>query len=147
MKPIPILMAEDDQEDQLLVKIALEEARLNNPIYFVNNGAECLDYLYQRRPFDDTSAYPVPGLIILDLNMPKKNGLTTLKEIKSDHDLAHIPVIILTTSNEESEVAESYCEGAASFISKPISLEKLIEIMRHFGKYWFSIVEISDQHE
>lgn len=141
MRLVPILMAEDDLEDQMLSKIALSESKLQNPFMCVENGQELMDYLHRKPPFQDTQKYPLPGLIILDLNMPVKDGMTTLRELKSDDNFKHIPVVILTTSSEDEEIIKSYNEGANSFITKPVRLDKLIEIMKQLGKYWFSIVE------
>ncbi|NVJ59520.1 MAG: response regulator [Gammaproteobacteria bacterium] len=141
MTPVAILMAEDDKEDQLLANLALKRSKLTNPFLCVDNGQKCIDYLNRLSPYDDLEKYPDPGLIILDLNMPVKDGMSTLKEIKSSDKFNHIPVIILTTSNEEEEVIKGYNEGADSFITKPLSLNKLITIMEELGNYWFSIVE------
>jgi len=135
-------MAEDDIEDQILVNIALKESKLKNPFLCVNNGKQLIDYLKRLPPYEDQEKYPTPGLIILDLNMPVLDGISTLKQIKASPDWAHLPVIILTTSSEEEEVVKSYTEGAASYICKPFNLNKLVEIMQHLGHYWFSIVEI-----
>lgn len=141
---VPILMADDDSDDRMLTEDALEESRLGNPIYFVTNGEELLDYLYQRGKYEHEPA-PKPGLILLDLNMPKMDGKTALRTIKSDPNLKHIPVIILTTSNQDKEAMESYELGANSYIVKPVKFEDLVQVMRTLGKYWFSIVKLADR--
>ena len=141
MKLVPILMAEDDIEDQILVKIALEESKLKNPFLCVDNGQQLMNYLNRLPPYNEEQ-YPEPGLIILDLNMPVLDGMSTLKQIKSSEKFAHLPVIILTTSNEQEEVIKSYTAGAASYICKPFNLNKLVNIMQQLGNYWFSIVGV-----
>ncbi len=147
MKLVPILMADDDIEDQMLVKIAMETSELKNPFFCVDNGQQLMDYLNCLPPYDDKDKYPSPGLIMLDLNMPVQDGMTTLKQIKSSEKFAHLPVVILTTSSEEEEVLESYNEGAASYICKPFNLIKLVHIMQQIGDYWFSIVEVPANDE
>lgn len=142
MRLVPILMAEDDIEDQILVKIALQESKLQNPFLCVENGQQLMSYLNRVPPYDNEQRYPMPGLIILDLNMPVLDGMSTLKQIKTTEKFAHLPVVILTTSNEEEEVRKSYLAGAASYICKPFTLDKLVDIMKTLGNYWFSIVEV-----
>src|SRR5713101_1259658 len=118
-KPIVILMADDDADDRLLAKDALVECGLANDLHFVENGEEILDYLRRRGRYQQPGAAPRPGLILLDLNMPKKDGREALREIKSDPDLKKIPVVVLTTSKAETDVGQIYELGANSFISKP----------------------------
>jgi len=143
-KEVPILMAEDDQEDQLIAKKALRKAKLRNPLYFVNDGEELLDYLNRKPPFDDDEAYPFPGLVILDMNMPRKDGRQALMEIRSTPSLSNVPVVILSTSSEEEEIWRGYNLGANSYICKPVNFEKMVTIMQSIGKYWFTIVEAPD---
>ncbi len=140
--PITILYAEDDPEDQMLVRDALEESRLANKMDFVSDGEELMDYLKRRGKYTDLSGHPLPGLILLDLNMPKKDGREALIEIKSDKDLRRIPVIVLTTSAAEEDIIRSYDLGTNSFIIKPVTFESLVEMVRILGKYWFEIVEL-----
>jgi two-component system response regulator len=141
-KLVPILMAENDPQDQLLAREALEEARLMNPFHCVEDGEQLMRYLHREPPFANERDYPYPGVILLDLNMPRKDGRTCLREIKTDPDLKHLPVIVLTTSEEEEEVLRSYDLGASSYITKPVDFNQLVNIMSSLGRYWFSIVEL-----
>lgn len=144
---ILILIAEDDPEDRLLTKDALDESRLANEVAFVENGEELMDYLHGHHPYDDRTKYPLPGLIILDLNMPKKDGREALKEIKADKHLKSIPVVILSTSKAEEDILKTYDLGVNSFITKPVTFNALVQIMQALSKYWFEIVELPAQHD
>ncbi len=139
--PITILMADDDADDRLLTKDALEEARLSNRMDFVEDGEELMDYLHHRGKYEEQQL-PMPGLILLDLKMPKKDGRTALKEIKSDPKLRSIPIIILTTSKAEEDIVRTYDLGASSYITKPVTFEEMVEAMKTLAKYWFQIVEL-----
>lgn len=139
---ITILMADDDEDDRLLIKDALMENRLKNTLDFVENGEELLDYLYRRGNYAHLNGAPLPGLILLDLNMPKKDGRETLKEIKADPNLRRIPIIVLTTSRAEQDIIRTYDLGGNSFIIKPVKFESLIEVMNAVTKYRFEIVEL-----
>ena len=141
-KSIVILMADDDADDRLLAKDALTECRLANDLHFVENGEELLDYLKRRGKFTQLTDSPRPGLILLDLNMPKKDGREALKEIKADPELRKIPVVVLTTSKADTDIGCIYQLGANSFISKPVSFDSLVEVMKVLGRYWFEIVEL-----
>ncbi len=141
-KSILILIAEDDEEDKMLIQEALEENRLANRLEFVSNGEELLEYLLHKGKFSDKKAFPLPGLILLDLNMPKKDGREALKEIKDHPELRRIPVVILTTSKAEEDVIRTYNLGVNSFINKPVSFDGLVEVTGTLGKYWFEIVEL-----
>lgn len=138
-KPITILMADDDQDDCLLVNKAFEASRLANDLRFVADGEELMDYLYRRGTYEDA---PRPGLILLDLNMPRKDGREALKEIKEDAGLKDIPVVVLTTSKDEEDILRSYNLGANSYITKPVTFEGLSDVMKSLGTYWFEIVEL-----
>lgn len=141
-KKLPIiLMADDDADDRILAKEALSENKLANELYFVEDGEELLDYLYQRGKFNSENA-PRPGLILLDLNMPKMDGREALREIKGDDRLKKIPVIVLTTSKAEEDIIRSYELGVNSFITKPVTFDELVEVTRQIGRYWFGIVEL-----
>ncbi len=137
---IVILMADDDEEDCMLVKEAFEENRLINDLRFVEDGEELMDYLNRRGKYADPALSPWPDLILLDLNMPKKDGRSALREIKEDPKLHCIPVVILTTSKEEQDILLTYNTGASSFIMKPVSFEGLIEVVKAIKTYWFGIV-------
>ncbi len=141
-KSIVILMADDDADDRLLAKDALTECRLANDLHFVEDGEELLDYLQRRGKYTLLSNAPRPGLILLDLNMPKKDGREALKEIRADPDLRKIPVVVLTTSKADTDIGRIYELGANSFISKPVSFDSLVEVMKILGRYWFEVVEL-----
>lgn len=144
-KPVTILMVDDDQDDCLLVKEAFEENRLPIDLRFIEDGESLMDYLYRRGQYSDEALSPRPGLILLDLNMPRKDGREALREIRSDPQLRTIPVIVLTTSKEEKEVYRSYDLGANSFITKPVTFEALVEIVRLIAKYWLDTVKLPPQ--
>lgn len=141
-KPITILMADDDADDRQLTKEAFEENHLANDLRFVEDGEELLDYLNQRGKYAADGAAPRPGLILLDLNMPRKDGREALQEIKSDPRFRNIRVIVMTTSKAEEDVLRSYDLSAASYITKPVTFERLVEVVRALGKYWLEIVEL-----
>jgi CheY-like chemotaxis protein len=141
-KPITILMADDDADDRLLAKEALEESHLANALYFVEDGEELMQYLRREGRFSDPLLSPRPGLILLDLHMPKKDGREALKEIKSDALLREIPIVVLTTSKAEEDVYRTYSLGVNSFITKPVSFEGMVEIMKTLTHYWFQIVRL-----
>jgi CheY-like chemotaxis protein len=141
-KPIIILLAEDDPDDRYLIGEAIDESRLVNQLFVVENGEELLDYLYHRGRYIDTEKWPRPGLILLDLNMPRKDGREVLREIKNDPTLARIPVIVLTTSQAEEDVRGSYDWGASGFITKPVTFSGLVDVMNAIGMYWVQIVDL-----
>lgn len=138
---ITILMADDDADDRMLAAEAMKESRLGNCFRFVEDGQELMEYLTRSGEYATADA-PRPGLILLDLNMPRMDGRQALQQIKSDPELRRIPVVILTTSKAEEDILRSYDLGANSFISKPVSFDGLVEIVRTLGLYWFSIVEL-----
>jgi CheY-like chemotaxis protein len=146
-KPIVILLADDDEEDRMLACDALAESRLSNDITCVTDGEDLMDYLHRRGKYAPPAEAPRPGLILLDLNMPKKDGREALREIKSDPDLRQISVVVLTTSKAEEDIYSSYDSGASSFISKPVTFEGLVDVMKGLGRYWFEIVDLPRQHE
>jgi len=139
---ISILMADDDEDDCLMTKEALEEAKVENNIYFVKDGEDLMDYLYHRGSYSDEEKFPRPGLILLDLNMPRKDGREALREIKADPTLWQIPIVVLTTSKAEEDVYRTYDLGVNSFITKPVLFEGLVEVMKTLSHYWFSIVKL-----
>ena|SRR2546423_13565536 len=140
-KTIVILMADDDADDRLLAKDALAECQLGHDLHFVENGEELMDYLRRRGSYAQSAA-PRPGLILLDLNMPKKDGREALREIKSDPELRKIPVVVLTTSKADTDIGQIYELGANSFISKPVTFDSLVSVMKILGDYWFQTVEL-----
>jgi CheY-like chemotaxis protein len=140
--PITLLLADDDEEDRLMTGEALKESRLANDIRFVADGEELTDYLFRRGIYSDPAQAPTPGLILLDLNMPKKDGREVLAEIKNDPRLRQIPVVVLTTSKTEEDIVRSYELGVNSFITKPVTFEGLVEAMTVFSHYWFEIVAL-----
>ena len=145
-RPITILMADDDADDRMFAKDALEEARLANDLYFVEDGEELMDYLRHHGKYANLNGSPKPGLILLDLNMPRKDGREALKEIKDDDELKRIPVVVLTTSQAQEDIYRTYDLGVSSFITKPVSFEGLVEIMKTLGKYWFEIVTLPSEY-
>jgi len=144
-KPITILIADDDPDDRMLALEALNENHLTNNIYFVEDGEELLDYLHHRGQYTDVASAPRPGMILLDLNMPRMDGRESIREIKSTAELRDIPVVILTTSKAEEDIARTYSLGANSYITKPVTFEGLVEVMRGLRRYWFEIVELPPQ--
>ena len=139
---ITILMADDDADDRQLTREALEDARLINDIRFVENGEELLEYLRHQGKYAPPAEAPRPGIILLDLNMPRKDGRTVLKELKQDADLRTIPVVVLTTSKSDEDVYRSYDLGVNSYIVKPVTFEALVDTLQTLEKYWFEIVEL-----
>ncbi len=140
--PITILMADDDEDDRLLAKHALATARLANDLRFVFDGEELMEYLRHQGRYSEPDCAPRPGVILLDLKMPRKDGREALAEIKADPALRTIPVVVLTSSRAEEDILRSYELGVNSFIVKPVTFEGLVNVMRALGKYWFEIVEL-----
>lgn len=145
-KEIVILMADDDDDDFLLTQKALKESKLLNTLIRVKDGEELIDYLTGQGDYEGLSIER-PGVILLDLNMPRKDGREALKEIKSNPDLSEIPVVVFTTSKAEEDIYRSYQLGVNSFITKPVTFENLISVMQTLGKYWFEIVELPTHHD
>lgn len=135
-------MAEDDADDRMLTKDAMDEGRLMNDLRFVENGEELLDYLLRRGNYADPASSPRPGLILLDLNMPKMDGREALAAIKAHPELRRIPVVIMTTSQAEEDISRSYDLGANSFVTKPVTFERLVHLMQTLKHYWIDIVEL-----
>jgi two-component system, response regulator len=137
-----ILMADDDDDDRLLAQDALAESGMESDLHFVENGEELLDYLFRRGKYQPPANAPRPGLILLDLNMPRKDGREALREIRADPELKRIPVVVLTTSKADLDVGAIYELGANSFISKPFQFEALVKVMKILADYWFRTVEL-----
>ena len=142
--PITILVCDDDADDRALTRLALEGARISNTLRFVEDGAQLLDYLYQREAFGgETGSAPRPGLILMDLNMPNVDGREALRIIKDDPSLRDIPVVVLTSSRLGKDAVESHELGVTAFLQKPVTLSGLLEAMNVLDRYWLSIVELS----
>ncbi len=139
---ITILMAEDDPDDRLIIKDAFEEAQVCNTIHYVEDGEELLDYLYSRGKYTWPNNTLRPGIILLDLNLPKISGKDALKEIKSNLNLRRIPIVIMSTSKREEDIRLMYDMGVNSYINKPNNFALLVEIVRTLSKYWFEIVAL-----
>jgi len=142
VKSTVILMADDDADDRLLAKDALAECQLGNDLHFVENGEDLIDYLRKHGKYQAQSNSPRPGLILLDLNMPRKDGREALREIKSDPELRRIPVVVFTTSKADTDISRIYELGANSFIAKPTSFDALVNVMKVVTKYWLETVEL-----
>lgn len=141
-KPITILLADDDADDRLLTRDAFQESRIRNILETVEDGEELMDYLLHRGQYSGDGAKPHPSLILLDLNMPRKDGREALKEIKGNPDLRNIPIVVLTTSKAEEDILRTYDLGVNSFIIKPVTFDGMVDMIRTLGKYWFEIVEL-----
>ncbi|MEA2125395.1 MAG: hypothetical protein QOI80_2177 [Solirubrobacteraceae bacterium] len=141
-RAITILLADDDEDDRLMTRDALRDARLHNDLRTVIDGVELLQYLRREGKFADPQESPRPGMILLDLNMPRMDGREALGEIKQDPELRSIPVVILTTSKAEEDVIRSYDLGVNSFITKPVTFLGLVEVMKVFSRYWMEIVDL-----
>jgi CheY-like chemotaxis protein len=141
--PITILICDDDEDDRMLTQQALEDAHVSNDVRFVEDGEQLLDYLFQRGEFGgEMGKAPRPGLILLDLNMPKMDGREALKLIKENPTLCDIPIVVLSTSRLDQDIIRSYQLGVNSFITKPVTFTGLVEAMNVLGRYWLEIVEL-----
>jgi len=140
--PITILIADDDPEDRMLMEEAFVESRLANDLRFVEDGEQLMDYLSRSGRYADPMSSPRPGVILLDLNMPRKDGREALREIKSDPGLRQIPIVVLTTSRAEEDIFRSYDLGVNSFVTKPVTFAAMVDLMKTLGKYWFEIVAL-----
>lgn len=141
---VPILVADDDVEDCQMIREALAESRLLNDIHFVHDGEQLLSFLHERHSDSKPEKNLLPGLILLDLNMPRMDGREVLKELKKHPHLQRIPIIVLTTSQADEDIVKSYNLGANSFITKPVEFQNLVTVMKDIGRYWFEIVELPD---
>ena len=146
-KPITILVADDDPDDRMLTRDAFEESRLRNVLEMVEDGEELMDYLNHRGKYSGDGAKPHPSLILLDLNMPRKDGREALKEIKTNPNLRNIPVVVLTTSKAEEDILRTYDLGVNSFIIKPVTFDGMVDVVKTIGKYWFELVELPPDPE
>lgn len=141
-KLITILLADDDPDDRQLTKEAFAECHLVNKVSFVEDGEELMDYLFRRGKYESLKDEALPGLILLDLNMPRKDGREALKEIKAHPDLRRIPIVVLTTSKAEEDILRTYDLGVNSYVTKPVTFQSLVDTVKVLGKYWFEIVEL-----
>lgn len=141
-RPITLLIADDDPEDRAMLAEVLSENRWVNEIKFVEDGEQLLDYLENQGKFADVAKNPRPGLILLDLNMPKKDGREALAEIRANPKYMDIPIVVLTTSKAEEDILRAYGLGASSFITKPDTFDGLVSIARDLGRYWFEVVQL-----
>ena len=140
-RSVSILMADDDEDDCSLTRDALESSKLLNDLRFVHDGEELLRYLRREEEYSDPASSPEPGLVLLDLNMPRMDGREALAEIKSDKNLRRIPVVVLTTSRAEEDIYRTYDLGVNSFLVKPVSFNDLVDVIKSLTEYWFQIVE------
>src|SRR5687768_9661684 len=138
-QPMEILLVEDNEDDIVLEQEALAEAKLVNIMHVVRDGEQAMAYLQRQGQYHDAK---IPGMILLDINMPKKNGFEVLKEIKADAGLRHIPVVMLTTSENERDIVKSYAKGACSFITKPMDFDKFGEVIKQFALYWALVARV-----
>ena len=141
IKPFVVLMAEDDEHDIVATKRAWKKHNIANPLYVVNDGEECLDFLHRRGPYADPAKAPRPGILLLDIKMPKMDGLTVLEHVRQDGEFRRLPVIILTTSKREEDQLRSYDLGANAFIVKPVGFENFSEAVRTIHLFW-QLVEL-----
>jgi CheY-like chemotaxis protein len=146
-RAVVILLADDDPEDREMMRRALETNNLVGDFHAVGDGEELMDYLHHRGNFAPPAVSPRPGLILLDLNMPRKDGREALGEIKANPVLRRIPVVVITTSNAEEDISTTYDLGSNSFISKPVTLKRLVEVTRVLGQYWFKTASLPGTHE
>lgn len=144
VQSITILMADDDEEDRMLTRKAFELNRVGNELRFVEDGEDLLDYLYQRGKYEGGAGAPRPGLILLDLNMPRLDGREALEVIKRDPALRRIPVVVMTTSEADQDIARSYDLGANSYVTKPVTFESLAQVIKALDQYWFEIVALPE---
>ena len=140
---VSILMADDDPDDQILLQEALRENQIPNTVCFVENGEELIDFLTGKGKFEGSERI-IPGLILLDLNMPKMDGRQALKFVKADPILKKIPIVVLTTSRADTDILECYDLGVNSFISKPVNFQELVEVTREISNYWLGTVSLPE---
>ncbi len=143
-KVVRVLLVEDDLEDIEITRRAFKEGRIANPLDVVRDGEEAMEFLRHTGRHADASKAPRPGLILLDLKMPRLDGREVLKLIKRDPELRRIPVVVLTTSSEEADVLECYDNGANTYITKPVEFDNFLQAVITLGQYWLLIAEIPD---
>jgi len=141
---VELLLVEDNPDDLELTLLALRKNHLASKIHVARDGEEALDYLYRRGAYREAARAPRPDLILLDLNMPKMNGREVLEVLKQSPELCRIPVVILTTSQQEADIVSTYDLGCNSYVQKPVDLEQFIDVVRKLGMYWFEVVTLPD---
>ena len=141
-RPLTILVADDDEDDRALIRKAWQKNRGTNDLRFVEDGEELMEYLNHEGSYSDTAHAPRPTVILLDLNMPKKDGREALREIKANSSLRQIPIIILTTSQADEDICRSYDLGANSYIAKPVTFGALVDVLQVLGQYWIDTVDL-----
>jgi CheY-like chemotaxis protein len=139
VQPVEILVVDDSDDDLVLLREAFDDNQLVKLVKTVEDGDEALNYLRRKVPYGDARR---PGLVLIDINMPKKNGFDVLSEIRNDPQLSKVPVVMLTTSQQESDILKAYSDGACSFISKPINFDHMREIAQHFALYWSLVADV-----
>lgn len=144
-KAVYIVVADDDEDDRLMTKEAFEELKILNELYFVKDGVELLDFLYHRNQYTNRETSPRPGIILLDLNMPRMDGREALKIIKQDESLRSIPITIFTTSKAEEDIIRSYNLGVNCFVTKPVTYSGLVNVVKQLNSFWFELVELPRQ--
>jgi len=140
---LTVLVADDDEDDRSFIRKAWSKSRVSNDLRFVEDGEELTDYLRHKGAYSEPDTSPRPGVILLDLNMPRKDGREALREIKADPDLRQIPIVILTTSQADEDICRSYDLGANSFITKPVTFGALVDVLQILEKYWIEIVDLA----
>ena len=142
--PLALLVAEDSQIDRMLLREAFDELNFNVELLFVSNGEELLDYLGRRNAYADAALSPTPALILMDLNMPRMNGMAALRMLRADPTLRILPVIVLSTSTDPKQIAQAYAQGINAYLSKPECIDDMIELIRRFGEFWFGGTKLPD---
>lgn len=141
-RSLTVLVADDDEDDRSLIKKAWDKSRVASDLRFVEDGEELIEYLTFASRYSDPASAPRPALILLDLNMPRKDGREALREIKANPELRQIPIVILTTSQADEDILRSYDLGANSYITKPVTFGALVDVFQVLGKYWIEIVDL-----
>ena len=141
-QPAVILLADDDDDDIFLIRDSFKRSKLAFELHTVEDGMELMDYLKRQGAYANPVSSPRPCIIILDLNMPRKDGRQALKEIKESPELQSIPVVVLSTSKTDEDINRCYCAGAASFITKPVTFQSMCEVVAKLGEYWLQIVSL-----
>ena len=144
--PFALLVAEDSELDRDLLREAFDELDFDVELLFVGDGEELLDYLCRRNAYSDEKLSPTPTLVLMDLNMPRMNGMAALKILRADPTLCVLPVIVLSTANDPKQIAQAYAYGINAYLSKPERIEDMIEMVRRFGEFWLHETKLPDLH-